>query len=67
MIIYCWQEDMRQMPRVAIFLKNLVNYHTIHPSEKDVENSKIAGNVSTLLEKGWGCFDYEYTLFIQLF
>ena len=34
------------MPRVATFLKNLVSYHTIHPTEKDVEKSKKAGKVS---------------------
>lgn len=38
--LYLYEEDMKQMPRVATFVKTLVNYHTVHPSEKDTETKK---------------------------
>ena len=43
------QEDMKNMPRVATFLKNIVNYHTTMPNEKDVEMSKKQPKVSQLI------------------
>ena len=42
----CFQEDMKQMPRVATFLKSVMSYHTTFPSEKEAKEAKNQPKVS---------------------
>ena len=39
-MMYDLQEDMKNMPRVATFLKNIMNYHTTYPTEKEAKEAK---------------------------
>ena len=40
MTMYDLQEDMKNMPRVATFLKNIGRYHTTYPTEKEAKEAK---------------------------
>ena len=40
-LLHCYfQEDMKQMPRVATFLKNIMSYHTTYPTEREAKEAK---------------------------
>ena len=41
-----FQEDMKQMPRVATFLKSVLSYHTTYPTEKEASEAKKQPKVS---------------------